>query len=327
MEIGFRLPGRGPLANAEAIRTLAIRGEELGYACVTLPDHIVLPSRYEELYPYADDGRYPGIETGECLDQPTLLAYVAAITTKPRLLTSVMVVPLRPAVVTAKMLATIDVLSDGRLVLGCGAGWLKEEFEALGAPPHAERGRATNEYIRAFKELWTKDRPNFEGDHVKFSDIIFEPKPVQKPHQPIWIGGESASALRRVVELGDGWFPIGINASTPLDTRDRYTAGLQKLHAAAEAHDRDPQTIALAYWAIWTGLDVPLTASDGTRRLFSGSVDEISGDVDYFRELGVTTLIVDFLSPADDSERTLTLHLALDRMERYAEQVLPLAGR
>ena len=97
----------------------------------------------------------------------------------------------------------------------------------------------------------------------------------------------------------------------------------KELHAAADAHDRDPQTIALAYWAIWTGLDVPLTASDGTRRLFSESVDEISGDVDYFRELGVTTLIVDFLSPADDSERTLTLHLALDRMERYAEQCAP----
>ena len=326
MDIGFRLPGRGPLANVEAIRALAIRGEKLGYTYITVPDHIVLTDHYDAVYPYADNGRYPGIETGECLDQLTLMTYVAAITTKPKLLTSVMVVPLRPPVVTAKILATIDVLSRGRLVLGCGAGWLKEEFEALGAPPHAERGRATNEYIRVFKELWTKDDPSFDGDYAQFSDIIFEPKPIQKPHPPIWIGGESTPALRRVVELGDGWFPIGINARSPLDTRDRYKAGLDRLHAAAEQHDRDTTTISLAYWAIWTGLGATITASDGTRRLFSGSAQEVADDIDYFSQLGVTTLIVDFLSPADDPEQGLTLELALERMEHYAEDILPLAG-
>ena len=145
------------------------------------------------------------------------MAFVAGKTSRLRLVTSVTVVPHRPAVLQAKMLATIDVLSNGRLTFGIGAGWMKEEFQALGVPPFPERGAVTDEYLDAFRELWTKDDPRFEGRHVKFADILFEPKPVQKPHPPIWVGGESGPALRRTARIGDAWYPIGTNPQHRLE--------------------------------------------------------------------------------------------------------------
>ena len=159
---------------------------------------------------------------------------------KIKLLTSVMVVPHRPAVLTAKVLSTIDVLSKGRLIVGCGAGWMREEFEAIEAHDFDRRGAVTNEYIRAFKELWTSDDPTFDGEFTKFSNINFEPKPVQKPHPPIWIGGESPVALRRVARLGDAWYPIGMNPTYPVGTVEQMSESLSRIRAYAEEAGRDP---------------------------------------------------------------------------------------
>jgi alkanesulfonate monooxygenase SsuD/methylene tetrahydromethanopterin reductase-like flavin-dependent oxidoreductase (luciferase family) len=125
-----------------------------------------------------------------------------------------MVVPHRPPVLTAKILATIDVLSKGRLIVGCGVGWMREEFEAIGAPPYDKRGAVSDEYIRAFKELWTSDNPTFSGKYCSFANVAFAPKPLQKPHPPIWVGGESPVALRRAGRLADAWYPIGSNPSS-----------------------------------------------------------------------------------------------------------------
>ena len=150
-----------------------------------------MPRDIASRYPYSESGEWAARTAGECLDQLAALAFLAACTERLRLLTSVMVVPQRHPVLTAKMLATIDVLSAGRLIVGCGVGWLKEEFEAVGAPDFAERGRVTDEYLDAFKVLWTADDPVYRGQHAQFENIMFLPKPVQKPHPPIWIGGES----------------------------------------------------------------------------------------------------------------------------------------
>jgi probable F420-dependent oxidoreductase len=313
MKFGFGLPTRGPLATLEGVRTMAVRGEELGYGYLTIPDHLVIPRTYNHEYPYSESGEMPGGGSGDCLDQLTVMTYAAAITKKPRLLTSVIVIPHRPAVLTAKMFSTIDVLSNGRVTVGVGAGWMKEEFEALGTPPHAERGKVTNEYIRAFKELWTQENPSMEGDYVNFSEVIFEPKPVQKPHPPIFVGGESGPALRRVIELGDGWYPIGANPKNRMDTRERYKVNVEKLHAQAESMGRDPSSITLAFWANWAGITDPI-ADDGNRRLFLGSSEEIASDVEFFREMGVSVLNFNFLSP--------TLSETLEKMEQYASEVL-----
>ena len=316
MEFGFGLHVQAPLDTPENIRAVAVRGEELGFDYLAFPDHIVMPKDYASVHPYSDRGRLPRGDEGDFLEQLTAMTYVAAVTSRMRVMTSVLVVPHRPAVMTAKMLATMDVLSEGRVSVACGAGWLEEEFQALGAPSYAERGRVTDEYIQAFKELWTSDHPSMSGKFVNISDIIFEPKPVQKPHPPIFIGGESVPALRRVVELGDGWFPIGRNPRNRMDTRAKYQANVERLHAVAEENGRAPASITLGFWAQWHGLGEDLKAEDGTRHLFSGSAEDIASDVEFFRDMGGSLLMFRFIGP--------TVEETMERMERHADELLPL---
>src|SRR5215471_15187877 len=196
MLIGFNLPLSGPMASPVMLARLAAEGEAIGYDYAAISDHIVEPTDIHARYPYTESGEFPASSRGERHEQLTVIAYLVAKTSRLKFLTSVMVAPHRPAVLTAKMLSTIDVMSGGRLIVGVGAGWLEEEFAAIGAPPFAERGAATDEYLMAFRELWTKDKPRFDGRFVKFADILFAPKPVQKPCPALWVGGESGPAMR-----------------------------------------------------------------------------------------------------------------------------------
>ena len=319
MDYGFSIPTRGALANRDGVLTLAKRGEELGFHYLAIPDHIVIPRDIASPYPYNTQRKMVGASDGDCLEQLILMAYLAAATSKIRLLTSIMVVPHRPAMFTAKAIATIDVLSQGRATVGCGVGWMDEEFKALGAPPFAERGKVTDEYLRAFKTLWTQDDPRFEGQYVRFSNVTFLPKPIQTPHPPLWIGGESPAALRRAVALGDAWYPIGSNPQFPLDTIERYTNGIEALRDEARRAGRDPATIELAYWANWYHEGRSATASDGQRQLFTGTDAEVARDVDAFRALGVRHLLFNFARA--------NLAESLAAMERFAAKVLPLAGK
>src|SRR5215471_5096687 len=148
------------------------------------------------------------------------------------------------SIATAKILATIDVLSGGRLILGVGAGWMREEFALLGAP-FAERGTVTDEYLEAFKALWTQQRPTYTGRHVNFAEVIFEPKPIQKPHPPIWVGGESPAALRRAVKLGDAWYPGNNSQTEPLDTPARLATAIASLRRLAQTAGCDPASLAV----------------------------------------------------------------------------------
>ncbi len=247
-------------------------------------------------------------------DQLTAAAFIAAKTSRIRLVLAVMVVPYRPAVLAAKMLATIDVLSGGRLVVGIGAGWLEAEFDAVAVTPFAARGAVTDEYIRAFRTLWTEEAPRLDGDWVKFDDVLFEPKPVQKPHPPIWVGGESGPALRRAARLGDAWYPIGSNNRHLLDTLPRYRAGIARLRRFAAEAGRDPAEVALTYRVKRYGEAVPDTASDGERRLFSGGTADIVGDFRALRDLGVSAVDIDFERPDADA--------SIAEMRRFKETVL-----
>ena len=211
MEFGFGVPSRGPLASLENLVALAQKGEELEFDIISVSDHVVVPNSIDSTYPYNESGEFTSSVDGEYMEQLITIGYLAGVTSSIKLLTSVMVLPHRSPVLTAKMLATVDVLSQGRLIVGCGVGWMREEFEAIGAPPFEERGAVGNEYLRVFKELWTSDSPSFDGDYCSFSNISFAPKPVQQPHPPLWIGGESPPALRRAGQLGDAWYPICSN--------------------------------------------------------------------------------------------------------------------
>jgi probable F420-dependent oxidoreductase len=315
MQIGFDMPTRGALASTETITRLAIEGEAMGYDYFTLSDHVVIPTDIEAKYPYSTTGEFPAGGRGDWYEQLTAAAFLAAKTSRIRMVTSVMVVPHRPAVLTAKILSTIDLLSNGRLTVGVGAGWMKEEFAALGAP-FADRGAVTDEYMAAFIELWTKERPRYEGRHVRFADIIMEPKPVQKPYPPMWIGGESEPALRRVAKLGDGWYPLGTNPQHPLDSLPRLRAGIEKMRQRVRDAGRDPARIAIGYRVARHGSSAPAKTDQGERRLFSGAPAELAGDLRAFRELGVTA--VDFSFVAKTVDETIA------GMKRFREEVVAL---
>jgi probable F420-dependent oxidoreductase len=313
MQIGFDLPTRGAIASAETIARLAAEGEAMGFDYLTLSDHIVIPKDIRARYPYSETGEFPAGGRNIWFEQLISAAYVAGKTSRLRFVTSVMVVPHRPAVLTAKMLATIDILSGGRLTVGVGAGWMKEEFEALGAPPFAERGAVTDEYLAAFRALWTEDNPHFKGRYVRFSDMVMAPKPVQKPHPPLWIGGESPAALRRVARLGDGWYPIGTNPQHPLDTLSRMRAGIERMRRLVAEVGRDPAQITIACRIQRHGPRVPALADNGERRLFSGAAAEVIGDFHAFAELGVGAVDLSFVGKTEDA--------TLADMKRFREEV------
>jgi probable F420-dependent oxidoreductase len=314
MQIGFNLPISGPTSSPESLTRIAQQGEALGYDYLTLTDHIVLPNLRAPGYPYSESGEFFGEGPERRHEQLTAAAFIAARTTRIRLVLAVMVVPHRPAVLAAKMLSTIDVLSGGRLVVGIGTGWLQAEFDAVVGPPFAERGRVTDEYLNAFRSLWTQEAPRFDGDWVKYDGIFFEPKPVQKPHPPIWVGGESGPSLRRAARFGDAWYPIGSNNKHLLDTLPRYRAGIDRLRRLTTEAGREPASVALTYRVKQYGKAVPEKASDGQRRLFSGSTDDIAADLRALRDLGVAALDIDF--ERADPEASIA------EMRRFQEQVI-----
>ena len=315
MDIGMTIPTRGPLAEPESIGQLARRADELGFAYLAVPDHIVVPRRIDSRYPYSASGEFPGSASGFCFDQFSVLSFLAALTGKTRLVTSITVIPHRGAVETAKLVATIDVLSHGRMTLGVGAGWMREEFEALGAPPFDQRGRVTDEYLRAFKILWTEDDPAFEGEFVRFQNISFPPNPRQKPYPPIWIGGESGPALRRAARYGDTWYPIGNNPRYPLGSIGQFVSAVRRLGEIATEENRDPASISLVYCALWFDETKTLTLDDGSRQLLSGTVEQIAEDVAALAESGVQGLMLNFQRD--------TLEQSLDSMQYFADVIGP----
>ena len=271
MQFGFNLPNSGSLAAPEIMARIAREGEALGYDYLTVTDHVVLPDMAEPGYPYSESGAFYSTDSGYRHEMLTLAAWLAATTSRLRLVLAVLVVPHRPAVLAAKQLATVDVLSGGRLTVGIGAGWLKAEFDAVVTTPFAERGAVTDEYVAAFRTLWTEKKPVIDGKYVHYNGLLLEPKPVQTPHPPIWVGGESGPSVRRAARLGDAWYPIGTNNAHPLDSLPRYRAGIERLRRATEAAGRKRDAVALTYRVKRYGEALAPTASDGERRLFSGS--------------------------------------------------------
>ena len=312
MESGFYLPTSGVSIKPDALANIAKLGDRLGFFCMVMPDHVLQPNKVNSPYPYSVTGDI--LEAGQSGDgewpeQITTLAFLAGVTERIRLVTSVMIIPYRNPILTAKMLSTLDMLSKGRLILGAGVGWMEEEFELLNAKPFAERGAVTNEYLQAFIELWTQDDPKFDGEYVSFTDITFLPKPVQKPHPPIWIGGQSKPAIRRAARLGNGWHPVGAIPATPLEPEE-LAANLVLLREYAEKAGRDPSTIDIS-------MKAPLYDSGntiGTRRRFSGSPEDVQQDVQTYTDVGVTHLIFDF--------RTSDPHQTEDLMAKFAEEVM-----
>jgi probable F420-dependent oxidoreductase len=314
LDFGLHIGTRGCLIARDNLIAVATQAEAQGYNILGVSDHLVMPGEIGTPYAYTTDGIHPAAQAGECFDVLATLAFLAACTQRIKLLSSVVVVPHRPAVLTAKLLQTADILSNGRVIAGVGAGWQREEFDALSIPPFEERGAVTDEYIRAWKVLWTQARPSFQGKYTSFENVMFEPKPVTKPHPPIWVGGESAPALRRTAQLGDAWYPVSNNAAIPLDNPARLATGIGRMHKAAEKFARDPASIDVAYVWFRTPKWEAVRDAEGNRQMFTGNADDMREDAAAFAAVGVKHLIVYLQAP--------TIEQTLEAQQRFAEDVV-----
>ena len=310
MDYGLHLPASSASIKPHELVGFAQQAEALGFYCITVADHIIVPRNISVPYPYTIDGKYPG--TGYHLETLMTIGFLAGITRRIRFVTSVMILPYRNPIVTAKMLASLDVLSGGRVIVGVGVGWMKEEFETLHAEAYAERGKVADEYIAVFRELWTSDNPHFGGKYYTFSNIIFEPKPVQKPAIPIWIGGHSKHAIHRAARLGDGWHPIGGVPTIPLEPEE-IRQDMDMLFEQAVKAGRDPKQIRVALKGSLFDREKQITP--GIRRRFIGNAEEIASDIRDYQSVGVDTLIFDV--------RRSSAVETLERMEWMAKEVFP----
>jgi probable F420-dependent oxidoreductase len=283
MDIGCHLPTTQPPATArDALVTFAREAEARGIASLWVSDHVVIPRVTSG---YGRGGSFPHPPDKPYLDPLAVLAATAMCTSRARLGSSVFILGHRHPVPMAKALATIDALSGGRLIVGVGVGWWKEELEILGVP-FRERGRRADEALRVFKTLWTAENPSFEGEFFRFRDIGFAPKPAQTPHPPLWIGGNSPGAFRRVVALGDGWH------ASPRTVAD-FREGLARLRATADAARRPWETIEIS---LRFGLSDAVLAGGP-----QAAIDQLAE----YKRLGVRHALVEFRR--DDLGRMLEL--------------------
>ena len=311
MEIGLSIPR---LPDAQGIRRFVQRAEELGFESVLAGDHVLLPTGGTNQYPYTADGSFSRPADEPFLETMTMLGYMAACTDTIKLGSTVIILPYRNPLVQAKMFASLDVLTGGRMICGVGVGWLEKEFDTLGVP-YAERGPMSDEFLEIFKTLWTQAHPEFHGNYYDIEGIQFYPKPVQQPHIPIWVGGHSRPALRRVARYGDCWH-------TTRQTPDFVAQNLPYLREQAERAGRDPASISVSLKRSlhFTDLDAAEEeASVRTGGVVIATTQEVIDDVCYCRELGIDQLTYDF--------RVDGLDASIRVMEHLAAEVLPVAQR
>lgn len=309
MKFGLHLGVRAAAAQPDSLAEIAQAAEDMGFDHLGFSDHVIIAQTVNSVYPYTSDGKWFAHDSGECLEQISTICFVAGVTKRIRLLTSVMVLPHRPAILAAKMLTTADVFSKGRLTVGVGVGWMEEEITALDGPPFKQRGKASDEMIEAFHQLWTAERPQMNGQHVSFDKLLSSPRPVQKPHPPIWIGGEGRAARRRAGRVGDGWYPVCNNPAAPFDTVEKFAAELADVHDHTRTAGRDPAGMDVALLAIGHTMEQPVLNADGERRCFTGSRDDIRGDIEAFAAAGLDHLVIGFEAP--------TAGEVIGRMERF----------
>ena len=292
MKFGMLLPNLGPLATGpgalDALLAITQKAEALGFDSLWVADHVVIPTEIKSRYPYNDTGEFPANPEQGMFEPLSTLGFLAGVTSRVRLGTWVLVLPHRNPILTAKMFATLDVLSRGRMMLGAGIGWMEEEISLLGAP-FKRRSALSDEYLRAMRELWTNSDPQFAGEFCHFSGIKCEPKPVQNP-LPVWIGGHSARAMRRVAELGDGWVASARDYHTFQDS-------LGRLKEAADKAGRDMKSIQITVTPAYVG-----------------TVDTFIEEMKKYQDMGYDS----FLAPIP--LWTDNLRSALGIMEEFAEK-------
>ena len=298
MKFGVMLPHYRQVASAEGIIRVAQEAESMGFDSVWVSEHTAVPDQDVERFGLG------------YFDPFTVLGYAAAVTKQITLGTSIIIMPFRNPLHMAQVAATVDQLSNGRLILGVGVGSAEQEYRALGAP-WEERGSVADEVIQVLQHVWTTDQPNFEGKHFNFSGINSFPQPVQRPHPPFWIGGGSRRSIRRAAEYGDAWHP-----SRP--SFELLEEGAPRLHRLAERAGRDPSKILIA-------ARHPMKILDGAAHSdwpLVGTESSVIEGINRFASAGVTHLVMDtFYSIPELHEETVDTVLAT--MERFARKNIP----
>ena len=300
MRLGFALPQAGPHTGPDALMTVARRAEALGFDDLWVGDRLLYPLEPQAPYPGSLDGKLPAVMQS-MLDPFEMLSFVAAHTTRIGLGTSVLNLPFYNPVLLARRLTTIDIISRGRLRIGFGTGWLPDEFDAVGIPMRT-RGRRTDEALQVLKAIWTTNPVHFEGRFFRIPPSIIDPKPVQKPHPPIYFAAYAPAALRRVARAADGWIPAGL----PTELLPRVFANIRTM---ARDAGRDPNSLDLVVRA---NVGLYDTARGARRLVFTGDSDQIRADIRATRDLGASALHFDAqFAPNVDSLATL-----LERLEQ-----------
>ncbi len=299
MRVGINLINFGPGASPETLARSAELAEALGYHLVMISDHVAITPDVQ--------GRYPA----PFYDPFTALAWLAGLTRRVELGTTVIIIPYRHPLQTARMAANIDRLSGGRLILGIGVGWARQEFDALGLPFH-KRGAMTNDYLDAIKTAWTHDVASHEGPFVSFRDVGTAPRPLRLPRPPIWVGGSSDAALRRAVLHGDAWHPIRIRVDWLRAT------GLPRLREIAGAAGKPLPALCPRIRLRLTESPLP----DHQRVAGEGALDQVRADLEGLESLGARYVLLD--TYADDPEATRDPEVAWKMLRTVAERALDL---
>ncbi len=256
MKFGLRYCNTGPYAEAARAVELVQAGEAAGFESAWTVEHTVVPANYDSPYPYSPDGKMAGGHDDIPFPDPLMwMAYMAGVTSTINLATGILILPQHNPVITAKQVATLDAMSGGRVLLGIGVGWMREEFDAIGAS-FGDRGARTDEYVAVMRELWTADRPTFHGRFINFDDTYCRPQPAQGS-VPIIVGGDTPFAARRAGRLGDGYFPA---RGAPQDLLDLA-------RSTAEANGRDPEAIEITTQLPDNLDEIPALAARGVSRL------------------------------------------------------------
>ena len=302
----------GDPAGVDACIEVAQAADQLGFDSVWTNDHIVVPTNIESRYPYNESGIFPASPAVQCYEPLVMMSALAAATEQVQIGCSVLVIPYRHPAVVAKMLAAADRIADGRIVLGAGVGWMREEFDALNLPPeHFEhRGSVTNEYLRAMKEIWANSGPSsFHGEYVEFENVGAYPKPAQAGGIPIVIGGNGINAWRRASRWGDGYHA----AFQPLDSLAYEIEGVRE---TCRRDRRDPDELEISMLSGIRLTDEPWPEDE--RPLLCGNPDEIAADLLALGKVGLEHLVATPTARADTQ-----LQRVLSGIELMAAEILP----
>ena len=309
VKLGVQLPNIGLLEGRDAFVRTARAAEELGYDSVWTGDHVVFPVESASAYPYHRGGAYSP-DPLIAYDALVALAVVAGCTERVELGTGVLVLPQRNPLLLAKQLASLDSLSNGRVILGAGAGWLAEEFVALDAPGFEHRGEVLEEWVAILRRCWADDEPRFEGRHYRFDPVHFQPRPARRI--PILIGGNSPAALRRAGRIGDGWFGTAV-------TLEEAQAAIAAVRRSAELAGRDPAQLTLG-----CGFTVSLDSTEREHaRHLVGTPAQVAERVGALAEVGFDHVELRFAPMRDPAGPSLDR--ALEMIEVFAADVAPAA--